>query len=287
MKKIVNVFQRSTITTTSGAKIATYVASPTNIARPVGYVGILHGYSDHITYYSDFAHALTQNGFCVFGYDRRGKGNTPGDQAYIINRAIDTQDFNEIKSYICPKEKVHIFGNSLGGCLALHMGIKNSNIIKSIITINPAIENNDKVIQVNKYAFRLAKILMKTPIFDLFTFKAMDVHSITKDKEMTSKMENDPLFYKGPLKGATAREIHHLMEEVKTNVKAMKVPWLLHLSSKDECVNSNITRNCFDAMILRDKKLHEYNADHVLYSKEKNYSEQMVYNTLPWLYSHL
>ena len=271
-----------------GVELSTYVAYPKNVTRPLSFVAIMHGISDHIGYYDELADSLTHRGFCVFGYDRRGKGNTKGDPSYIVDRAIDLQDFTAVKHSICNNERVHLIGNSLGGVLALQMGLNKPEIFKSLITINPALSQSEKAIQDGAFKLFISKLIMSTPLANLLTLGPVDLSTISKDKEFVKRMSDDKLFYKGPLKGKVAREIFGMMNEVRSHALSLRVPWLLHLSKSDEIVNAHITKKVFSEVKLRDKIIYEYDAGHDLPNNTNKANTQlMIENTISWLNSHL
>jgi len=283
-----SILQRSSLKVSKGVELSTYVAYPKNVARPLTYVAIMHGISDHMGYYDELADSLTQRGFCVFGYDRRGKGNTKGDPAYMVNRAIDLQDFTAVRNSICNNERVHLIGNSLGGLLALQMGLKTPEIFKSVITINPAISQSEKAVQCGAFKLFAFKLMLSTPFVNLLTFGAGDLSAKSKDKEFVKRMIDDKLFYKGPLKGNAVREIYRMMNEVVSQAPSMRVPWLLHLSKNDEVVNSHISKKVFSEVKLKDKILYEYDAGHDLPNNTIKENTQLITEkTISWLNSHL
>jgi alpha-beta hydrolase superfamily lysophospholipase len=282
-----SIFTKTIIPFENGVKIARYVAAPQNVAKPLSYVGILHGYIEHIGYYEELAATLTQQGFCVFGYDRKGCGHSTGERGLVGDAKSGIEDFIQIKKTVS-EDKVHVVGNSYGGCLALDVAIKYPNMVRSIVTINPALGINEKLLPKNSVKVRL---LMK--ILDTFLVKYVNVgkyntDNVTTNKRIIKTVLNDPLVYKGPFKGRSAKAMMDLQNDVISNMKSLKVPWLLELSAEDICVDPDLSRKEFVGCALRDKRIHETNGGHdIMLAFEEPRYQQTIQSICSWLHSHI
>ncbi|MBO5223758.1 MAG: alpha/beta hydrolase [Clostridia bacterium] len=94
-----------------------------NVATPIATVQILHGMSEHIERYDDFAKALNKAGYIVIGADQRAHGYTDKEN---LGKVGDTnlfedsvQDAIELTAYAKVKYRlpVIVFGHSYGSFL--------------------------------------------------------------------------------------------------------------------------------------------------------------------------
>ncbi len=94
-----------------------------NVPAPIAIVQILHGMSEHIERYDDFAKALNKAGYIVIGADHRGHGYTDNDK---LGKVGDTDIFDdsvsdaiELTAYAKVRYRlpVIVFGHSYGSFL--------------------------------------------------------------------------------------------------------------------------------------------------------------------------
>lgn len=101
--------------------------APREVGEAPVVVQLVHGMAEHIQRYDDFARALVQAGYVVYGNDHRGHGKTveyTSDLGYFApkdgwNRLL--QDLKEINGHIrsqYPHGKVILFGHSMGSFLS-------------------------------------------------------------------------------------------------------------------------------------------------------------------------
>ena len=117
--------KESTIGMTDGFQLNTCFAQP--VGTPVGHIHLLHGMSEHIARYEEFANYLTGRGYIVTGHDHRGHGKTAkmnGLKGYFTDEfGFDrvVQDTYEIISTFraqYPSPKFILFGHSMGSFVA-------------------------------------------------------------------------------------------------------------------------------------------------------------------------
>ena len=111
-----------------------------NVSAPIATVQILHGMSEHIERYDDFAKALNKAGYIVIGADHRGHGYTDKDRLGLVedgNIFEDTvSDAIELTAYAKVKYRlpVIIFGHSYGSfILQRYLSYTSSQIAGAIL----------------------------------------------------------------------------------------------------------------------------------------------------------
>lgn len=124
-------FDRTTLTSPTGAALSLNVSKPETAPRAV--VMICHGMGEHSARYAAFAEALNAHGFAVFAHDHRGHGLSTAPDAppmrfawrggaeRVIDDVLAVRDHAE-QEY--PGLPVFLFGHSMGGLIALNVGLK-------------------------------------------------------------------------------------------------------------------------------------------------------------------
>ena len=282
-----SIFTKTVVVTKNGAKLAKYIAVPLNVAKPLSYIGILHGYSEHMGYYEELANTLTKQGFCVFGHDRMGNGHSTGERGVVQDAKSAMDDFLLVKDSVY-SDKVHIIGNSYGGCLALNIAINYPKVTQSIITINPSLGVNEKLLPYNSPKLKLLRKLLSTFLVKYIRIGKFSMDNVTANKRIIDLVMSDPLIYKGPLKGRSALAMMNIQNDVLNSMKYMHVPWLLELSSEDVCVDPDLTRKVFMGHAQRDKRIHETTGGHdIMQATEEPRYQQTIQSICAWLHSHV
>lgn len=82
---------------------------------------IVHGLSDHIDRYDEFARFLCQRGIRVIGYDQRGHGKSTGLRGHSPSFARLLLDLGELwQEHMVGGSLPYLYGHSLGGCVVLN-----------------------------------------------------------------------------------------------------------------------------------------------------------------------
>jgi len=117
--------KESTIEMTDGFKLHTCFAQP--VGTPVGHIHLLHGMSEHIARYEEFANYLTGRGYIVTGHDHRGHGKTAkmnglkghfADENGFDRVVQDTYEIISTYRAQYPSPKFILFGHSMGSFVA-------------------------------------------------------------------------------------------------------------------------------------------------------------------------
>ncbi|AOW02872.1 Alpha/Beta hydrolase protein [Yarrowia lipolytica] len=106
----------------------------TELAQPKGKLVFNHGFTEHIGVFDELFKRMVDNGYYVLALDQRGAGEQCQGKKYgITNETFVYEDLNGvIKEYLVKnnsieqskKEKLFIWGHSMGGGIALNYGVK-------------------------------------------------------------------------------------------------------------------------------------------------------------------
>ncbi len=102
----------------------------------------LHGIESNSAWFSRFASRLNENGFAVYGIDRRGSGLNSEGRGDINNYKIFLDDIEDALNFVRgenPGKKVFLLGICWGALLAVNCAATNGSIADGLILISPAI----------------------------------------------------------------------------------------------------------------------------------------------------
>ncbi len=102
---------------------------------------LVHGLGGHIARFSDLAIKLCENNIGLVGVDLRGHGNSYGKRGYVKSLQNLYDDVSASLKYafqfIAKDTPIYIYGNSMGGPVALNYAINHTDVFKGIILTAP------------------------------------------------------------------------------------------------------------------------------------------------------
>ena len=202
-----------------------------NVENPKAQVFIVHGYAEHISRYKHLAKKLNKHDFKVIGHDHAGHGKSGGERAYIdrfdqyvwdLKRVIDEYENEELPKFI--------FGHSMGGLVVTsYVTLYRPENINGIITSGAALrppKNSSPILR--KIAPLLSEIMAHTKT------QSISAQEISRDPEIVSDYDNDPMVYRDGIKMRTASEILLRMKKTSSIANLFSPPALFMHGSADE-----------------------------------------------------
>ncbi len=157
-------------------------------------VCLIHGIGEHSGRYAGFAKEMSDQGFGVAAFDLRGhgrssgkRGHTPSFEALLrdIDRALEqtTRRFSGAPLFL--------YGQSMGGNLALNYAIRRQPSIAGVIATSPwlrlAFEPSDYIVKLGR---------MMNRIFPSFSSSnRLDIKGISRDSNIVRSYHSDPLVH--------------------------------------------------------------------------------------------
>ena len=109
-------------------------------AAPRAVVCLLHGLGEHSSRYAHVAQALTGAGFVLSAFDLRGHGKSPGQRGHVQSYEIfmeDTRCLLDEAARRFPGKPIFLYGQSLGGNLALNYVLRREPHLAGVIATAP------------------------------------------------------------------------------------------------------------------------------------------------------
>ncbi|OMO80229.1 Alpha/beta hydrolase-1 [Corchorus capsularis] len=262
-------------------------------SRPKAMVFFCHGYGDTCTFFVEgIAQKLASCGYGVFAMDYPGFGLSEGLHGYIpsFDRLVDDvieqyskvkedPDFSSLPSFL--------FGESLGGAVALKIHLKQPNAWSGACLVAPMCKIADDMVPpwiVKQILIGVANVLPKkklVPQKDLAEAAFRDV----KKREQTAY---NVICYKDKPRLRTALEMLRTTNEIEHNLEKVSLPLLILHGEKDIVTDPSVSKALYEKASSSDKKIIIYpEACHALLEGEPDDMILRVFNDIvSWLDEH-
>ena len=229
--------------------------------NPIGVIQIVHGITEHIDRYEEFANYMVNQGYIVIGNDHLGHGKSIitdkpkmfigelGSWNYLV------KDINTLYEIITEEYKlpIYLIGFSLGSFVSRHYLIDYNPIYKKAILVGTGIQPNIvlnilKLIvkgEVKKIGVENTSKFIRELSFGTYNKQIKDAKTdydwLTSSEEEINKYINDPLVGKDTTGSLFYELLDGMVYTSKlSNIKKMKELPILLLSGLDDPVGSKV-----------------------------------------------
>lgn len=199
-------------------------------------VVLIHGANDHIGRYKHIGKHFANKGICVYGFDMRGHGKSPGKRGHIGKYSLVLDDIHDFVSKVSnenPDKPIIIYGQSMGGNFALnYLAKKPHDKIKGAVITSPLIK-----LYKEPSRFKVKMLTFLSKIMPMATINSgLCFEDFTSDPNEIEKCRNDTLITKR-ISLQTSVEAYNSGIYIYNNPQKIKVPFLLTHGSED-CITS-------------------------------------------------
>lgn len=260
---------------------------------PKAMVCYCHGYGDTCTFFSEgIARKLASSGYGVFAMDYPGFGLSEGLHGYIpsFDRLVD--DVIEHYSKVKENPEFHtlpsfLFGQSMGGAVALKVHLKQPNAWDGAILVAPMCKIADNMVPpwlLTQILIGIANFLPKqklVPQKDLAEAAFRDL----KKRELTAY---NVIAYKDKPRLWTAMEMLKTTQEIERRLEEVSLPLLILHGEADIVTDPSVSKALYEKARNSDKKLNLYkDAYHSLLDGEPDeVIIQVLNDIISWLDEH-
>lgn len=249
-----------------------------------------HGYGDTCTFFAEgIARKLASSGYGFFAMDYPGYGLSEGLHGYTpsFDKLVD----DVIEHYSKVKEKPEfrtlpsfLFGESLGGAVALKVHLKQPNAWNGAILVAPMCKIADNMTPpwlVTQMLIGVANLLPK--------------HKLVPQKDLAEAAFRDPknrnlaaynvIAYKDKPRLKTALEMLRTTQEIERRLEEVSLPLLILHGEADTVTDPSVSKALHEKACCSDKKLKIYkDAYHALLEGEPDEMIIQVFNDIiSWL----
>lgn len=270
-----------TFQSVSGANIFYRCWTP---AEPQAVILLVHGLAEHSGRYDEFANFLADAGIATYAPDLPGHGKSDGERGYVRRFREFTDALGDMLAIVRrahPDIPVVLFGHSMGGLIAADFLLQHQDEFVAAVLTGAAIKAPK---QPSKTALFVNKLI--SAIMPRFGAMQLDASAISRDPQVVSDYDSDPLVYRGKVSARLVNELFATMNSVVTDAAMLQLPLLIMHASADLLTAVDGSKLLHRKISSGDKKLVIYEG---LYHEILNEPERMTVmeDILRWLDARL
>ncbi|GAB4832316.1 hypothetical protein Ancab_006329 [Ancistrocladus abbreviatus] len=258
---------------------------------PKALICFCHGFGDTCTFFFEgIARKLASSGYGVFAMDYPGFGLSDGLHGYIPSFDQLVDDVIEHYSRVKDNPELRtlpsfLFGQSMGGAVALKVHLKQPNAWDGAILVAPMCKIADDVYPpwiVTQILIGVAKFL---PQAKLVPDKDLADMAFREKKELTAY---NIIAYKDKARLGTALELLNTTQEIERRLEEVSLPLLILHGEADVVTDPSVSKSLHEKASSKDKMLTLYkDAYHALLEGEPDEVIFRVLNDIiTWLDDH-
>lgn len=152
---------------------------------------LVHGIGEHTGRYTHLAEYFNQNGYSFIGLDLPGHGKSPGKRGHISSFSVCNNIIDSMLTHL-RKERgdlpVILYGQSLGGGIALNYLLSANNIQKAVIS-SPWLKLSDEPPRMKVLLASVAQFILPSYV----QTSGLDPEDYSSDPDIVKDYISDPL----------------------------------------------------------------------------------------------
>lgn len=265
-----------------GVRIVYDVWTPDTGPRAV--VVLSHGLGEHARRYDHVARRFGVDGLATYALDHRGHGRSGGKRVLCKDISEYTGDFATLVAIAVkehPGATCIVLGHSMGGGIVFAYGVERPDDYGLMVLSGPAVAAQAAVPP-------LLRLLAKTlgAVFPGLPVQELDTGAISRDPEVVSAYNTDPLVHHGKVPAGIARALLLVGETMPQRAPALTAPLLVVHGSQDRLIPVEGSRRLIEAVGSSDRELKVYPG---LYHEVFNEPErdQVLDDVVSWINARL
>ncbi|KAJ7525666.1 hypothetical protein O6H91_17G061000 [Diphasiastrum complanatum] len=282
-------FQEEFIQTSRGSKLYTCRWLPAD-KEIKGLVFLCHGYGAECSIFmKGSGDNLARAGYSVYGIDHQGHGKSDGLRCYITKFEDLVDDciafFNSVKEKIENKNKpAFLLGESMGGCIALLISLKEPNAWDGAILVAPMCKISEKVkppVIVMKTLSALSPLIGSWKIVPSRNVIDAAFKVLTKRAQVRA----NPYTYQGKPRVKTALELLNASQKLEKNLHEITIPFLVLHGEADTVTDPEVSQALYDSAKSSDKTFTLYPElwHSLLYGETDEDIDRVLFDIISWL----
>lgn len=261
----------------SGASIFYRCWAP---AEPRAVLLLAHGLAEHSGRYGDFASFFADAGIASYALDFPGHGRSDGKRGHVRDFQEYTDALGALLSLVReahPDIPFVLFGHSMGGLIAADFLLQHQSEFVAAVLTGAAIQSPQQPSSIVLFINRvIASVMPRLGVL------RMDASGISRDSQVVSDYENDPLVYRGKATAGLVTALFSAMKRVVENATSIRLPMLIMHGSVDSLTAVEGSKLLHDSISSEDKKIVIYDG---LYHEILNEPERknVMEDILGWL----
>ena len=249
-------------------------------AEPRAVLLLAHGLAEHSGRYGDFASFFADAGIATYALDFPGHGRSDGKRGHVRDFQEYTDALGALLSLAReahPEIPFVLFGPSMGGLIAADFLLQHQSEFVAAVLTGAAIQSPQQPSSIVLFVNRvIASVMPRLGVL------RMDASGISRDPQVISDYENDPLVYRGKATAGLVTALISAMKRVVENATSIRLPLLIMHGSVDSLTAVEGSKLLHDSISSEDKKIVIYDG---LYHEILNEPERknVMEDILGWL----
>jgi alpha-beta hydrolase superfamily lysophospholipase len=247
-------FHESWFTAADGLRLRQRCWLPSE--EPAALVVFVHGFTEHSLRHEQAASAIAQHGYAVHAIDLRGHGLSQGARVWI--RSFD-EHLDDVERFVRhvreanPAKPLFLWGNSLGGTIAVLLAIQRHLTPAGIILSGALLKMPDQMFPILRHlAIVVSRMIPGLRVVGLGS------QCLSRDPEVVAAFRADPLNFHGRFPVRTGAEILRAVRSVGRHMEDVEVPLLLLHGTGDVVTDPEGSRQLHARAASKDKTLRLY-----------------------------
>lgn len=241
-----------------GVRIVYDIWTPdtSTFATPRAVVVLAHGYAEHARRYDHVAARFAEAGLVTYALDHRGHGRSGGKRVYLRDITEYTGDFHTLVGIARndhPGVKLIVLGHSMGGGIVFSYGVEHPDEYDAMVLSGPAVDAQESV---SPLKLAMAKVLGR--IAPGLPVENLPADAVSRDPQVVSAYENDPLVHHGKLPAGIGRALIGVGETMPQRAAALTAPLLVVHGDHDKLIPVGGSRKLVDCVGSADVHLKVY-----------------------------
>ncbi|KAM7270394.1 hypothetical protein ACFE04_029608 [Oxalis oulophora] len=213
---------------------------------------------------NNVAMRLVKSGFGVYGIDYQGHGKSAGPIAHIDDFNLLVDDCYYHFTNISVKEenkgkKKFLLGEAMGGAVALHLHLKNSNLWDGAILVAPMCQVAANLKPHPLFMAPLRKLTELTPKWKLIHTSVDGIIDIAyKEPKIRKEMRANPYHYKGRPSLKTGEEILKTCAILEKKIHDVQLSFLIIQGGEDHVIDISGSEHLYRNASSNDKSFKVY-----------------------------
>lgn len=215
---------------------------------------MVHGFGEHSGRYAELVSYLSDLPISIYSFDLRGHGRSEGERVFIDRFETFLEDVTYFRRWVetrnTQSHAPHILlGQSLGASIATAVALRNQHQWKALILLSPFFG----LAFGHGWMKRLSSMLSWIAPRKIWANPIRPFY-LTHDTESIARYRSDPLIQRR-ITMHCAEELFRLVDVVNRRAEELFLPLLVLAAGDDKIVSLNKTRQFFERVQSREKKL--------------------------------
>ncbi|XP_065829251.1 monoglyceride lipase-like isoform X2 [Oscarella lobularis] len=256
-------------------------------SNPRALLCIVHGIGEHVDRFAVLAEAFAEKSFLVFGQDLVGHGRSEGIRVDVDDFHYYDQDvllqINEVRKEH-PNIPLFLFGQSMGGAVALVTALNNPELFAGVVLIAPAILIDPK----EATACRIFVGRLLASVAPQFSLGVLPPEKLSRNKKEVESYVNDPLVWHGGVKARQAMRSLAAFREIQSRMEEIKFSFIVLHGDGDQVVLKAGSEMLIEKAQSADKTFKTYpDMGHTLLHELEDNSKKVLQDIIDWILSRL